>query len=278
MSGRRAIFFAASPILLLYAFQNWDLLALSAGVGGIYLWWTGRPRAAAVAFALGGALKLFPALFIFPLVADGIVRQSRREAWKTAAFGVGFLVLLNLPFALLNASGWWATYRFHADRPPTSSGTAWAVLDKHLGTHTENVLSFAALASALAIITLCLSRPAAVSYPVVEWCAATTAVFVVFNKVSSPQYLLWIVPFLALLPLRSVWWWLLSAIGLLRYAALFGVHDFPLGLHTADDFVHIAVLLQSAALLAYGGAILYRSRLRPAYHVAVAARRGAANA
>ena len=76
------------------------------------------------------------------------------------------------------------------------------------------------------------------------------------NKVSSPQFVLWLVPFLAVLRLGSIWWWLLSAIACLRYAALFGVDVFPVGMHTADRLVHAAVILQAAVLLAYMAAVL----------------------
>jgi uncharacterized membrane protein len=262
MAGVRAIYWTASPVLVLYAFHNWDLLAVTAAVAGLYLWWSGRPLGAAFAFAVGGGFKLYPALFIVPLVCDRLVRRRPSEAMGVAAVGGGTLIAINLPFILINASGWWATYRFHAQRPPTSSGTIWAVLDRSVSTATENLLSFSALALTLAAITVWLfrARPAT-GYPVVEWCAAATAAFVVLNKVSSPQFVLWIVPFLVVLRLGPVWWWLLSAIACLRYAALFGVDVFPVGLQTADRLVRAAVILQAAVLVAYMAAVLIRARV-----------------
>ena len=261
MTDRRAAYWTASPILALYAFHNWDLLAVAASVVGIYLWWSGRSSRAAFVFAVGGAFKLYPALFIVPLICDQLVQRRTRKAAEVAATGFGSLALINLPFILINASGWWATYRFHADRAPTSSGTIWAVLDSTLSTTTENWLAFSCLAASLVVITVgvFLSRPS-IGYPVVEWCAAATAAFILLNKVSSPQYILWLVPFLALLPLRSAWWWLLSAGALVRYAALFGVDVFPLGTQMADRIVHVAVILQAALLVGYMAAILMQRR------------------
>ncbi len=257
MVGGRAVYWTASPILVVYAFQNWDLLPVTASVVGIYLWWSGRPRWAALAFAVGGAFKLYPALFIIPLVCDQLVQRRRGGAAEVGMVGFGSLALINLPFILINASGWWATYRFHADRAPSTSGTIWAVLDRSLSTATENRVSFVLLASALVVITASLfrSRPS-IGYPVVEWCAAATAAFIVLNKVSSPQYVLWVVPFLALLPRRSTWWWLLSAVAVVRYAGLFGVDVFPVGTHTADELVRAAVIFQAALLVVYVGTIL----------------------
>ena len=263
MAGVRAIYWTASPILVLYAFHNWDLLAVTASVAGLYLWWSGRPLPAAFAFAVGGGFKLYPALFIVPLVCDRIVRRRPREALEVAAVGAGSLLLINLPFIAINPSGWWATYRFHAQRPPTSSGTIWPLLDRSVSTATENLLSVSVLAVTLVVITVWLyrSRPA-VGYPVVEWCAAATAAFVAVGKVSSPQFLLWLVPFLAVLRFGSIWWWLLSAVACVRYAGLFGVDVLPVGLHTADRLVHAAVVLQAAILVAYMAAVLIRARLR----------------
>jgi uncharacterized membrane protein len=261
MTARRAAYWTASPILALYAFHNWDLLAVAATVVGIYLWWSGRSSRAAFVFAVGGVFKLYPALFIFPLVCDQLVQRRTSGASEVAATGVGSLALINLPFILINVSGWWATYRFHADRAPTSSGTIWAVLDSRLSTATENWLAFSCLAASLVVITvgLFISRSSS-GYPVVEWCAAATAAFILLNKVSSPQYILWLVPFLSLVPLRSAWCWLLSAVAIIRYAALFGVDVFPLGTHTADRIVHAAIILQAVVLVGYISAILIRRR------------------
>ena len=279
MVGGRAVFWSASPILALYAFHNWDLLAVTASVAGIYLWWSGRPSWAALAFAVGGAFKLYPALFIIPLICDQLAQRRARKAAEVGAVGVGSLALINLPFILINASGWWATYRFHVERSPTSSGSIWVALDGALSTTSENRVSVLALAAALVTITavLACAREEG-AYPVVEWCAASTATCIVLNKVSSPQYILWLVPFLALLSMRSVWWWLLSIIATVRYAALFGVDVLPLGLGTADRLVHATVILQAALLVGYMAAILMQrgnARIAPLPRVLARAATGA---
>jgi uncharacterized membrane protein len=261
MVAVRAVFWTASPILIVYAFQNWDLLAVAASVAGISLWWSGRSRLAAVAFAVGGAFKLYPALFIVPLVVDQLTLRKPRDAAEVALAGFGSLAAINLAFILFNASGWWATYRFHAERAPTTSGTIWSVVDPHLSTATENRASFIALAATLALITAALFRDrSARGYPVVEWCAAATAAFILLNKVSSPQYILWLIPFLALRRTRAVWWWLLSATALVRYTSLFGVNIIPIGTPNADRVVHAAVIAQSLLLGLYIADIVARHR------------------
>jgi uncharacterized membrane protein len=255
--GRRSIWFAAPPMLLLYAFHNWDVLAVTASVVGLYEWRRGRSTTATLAFAVGGAFKLYPALFIVPLILDAYKGRGRGRAIETGAVGFGSLALINLPFILANAGGWWATYRFHEERVATSSGTAWSVLDSSLSTPTENRLSAACIVVGLLAVTMALQRVSreSVGYPVIQWCGAATAMFISLNKVSSPQYILWVLPFLALIVASPAWWGALAVVVTVRYVGLFGVDVFPVGFHTADNLVHVAVVAQTALLLAYAARV-----------------------
>jgi uncharacterized membrane protein len=257
--GTRALYWSASPIFVMYAFHNWDLLAVTASVAGFAAWRSERSWLAAVAFAVGGAFKLYPVLFVIPLVCDQLVsRRSRRGAIVVGATGFGCLALINAPF-LINASGWWATYRFQIERTPADSGGIWYILDRTISTQTENRASFVFFAAALLVITCkpLIDRSGS-SYPVVESCAAITAAFIVFNKVSSPQYMLWLLPFFAMLRLGSIWWFLLSTIAVVRYAALFGVDVLPLGLGTADRVTRAVVVAQALILIGYVVALIGR--------------------
>lgn len=256
MVAIRAALWSASPVLVMYAFHNWDLLAVSASVAGIYLWWSGRPRLAALAFGVGAAFKLYPALFILPVLLDEIAGHRLRRGVETAVVGLGSLALINLPFVLINASGWWATYRFHADRAP-SSGTVWAALSRQLSTTADDRLMLLVLAVALVAISGGLfGHRSTPGYPVVEWCAAATAAVIVVNKINSPQYLLWLIPFLALLQVRAVWWGVLSATALVRYVALFGLGVFPLGTASADRLATAASGLEALLLVLFAASVV----------------------
>jgi uncharacterized membrane protein len=266
MVGRRGLYWAASPPLALYAFHNWDLLAVCAATIGLFAWRRDSPYRAAVAFGIGGAFKLYPALFIVPLVLEQVGRRRFRPGALVGLYGAAPLLVANLPFVIANPGGWWATYRFHEQRVPTSSGTIWAVAYRGISTTTENRLSaLAVLATVLLFTVVFLRRGRRGDYPVLEWCAAITAALVVFNKVSSPQYVLWILPFFALVRVRHLpyLWVALCAIVTVRYGAEFGVGIFGWGTSTANEAAKAAVIGQAVVLVLYIVGILWTLRPPP---------------
>jgi len=64
MTGWRALYFAAAPSVVLYAFHNWDLLVVAATVGAFYAWWRQRYLWAAFLLGVGACLKLYPLFFL----------------------------------------------------------------------------------------------------------------------------------------------------------------------------------------------------------------------
>jgi len=59
------------------------------------------------------------------------------------------------------------------------------------------------------------------SYPVLQTCAALLAAFLLFNKVHSPQYTLWLLPFLVVLRVHIGWWIAYSIADLAVYVGVF---------------------------------------------------------
>lgn len=238
MAGARALYWAAAPSLVLYALHNWDLLAVAAATAGLYLWWSGRSTWAAVLFGVGVCLKVYPGLFLAPLVLDRLVRRDVGGAVLASAAGLGTVAAVNLPFVLVDRAGWETTFVFQEARAAdTSSNSVWFWVYDGFTTAQLNrlvpVLVLLALAVALAVGLWRWRREGA--YPVVQVCAAALVAFLVLNKVASPQYVLWLLPFFALLRVRWGWWAaflvtdLLVYVGVFRwFAALGGVGDVEL--------------------------------------------------
>ena len=226
ITGRRALLWSASPMLLLYAFHNWDLAVVAASVAGFWCWWRGRPVATAVCFGAGGALKLYPLLFLLPLVLDRFHAGDRRGAARAGAAGIATFALINLPLLMLSPSGWMVAYRSLSLRH-ANYDSLWGVLAQvfELDQATITTLSTLALVVVLAAVTWATERRARreIPYPFLPACAALLTGFLLVSKVHSPQYALWLVPLFVLVRVRLGWYALFVAGNLLMYVAIFGV-------------------------------------------------------
>ena len=92
LAGRRvwdAALFALAPTLILHLTTNWDLVATALAGVGLLLWSRSRPMLAGILLGLATATKLYPVLFLVPLLML-CLRAGRVRAWGACA---GALVL-----------------------------------------------------------------------------------------------------------------------------------------------------------------------------------------
>jgi uncharacterized membrane protein len=219
LAGRRvwdAVLVAASPILIFQIFTNFDALATALAIGGLLAWSRRRPTLAGVLIGLGVAAKLYPALFLLPLLVLGVRTGRLAEAVRTAAVAAITWVLINLPVMLLYPRGWSEFFRLNTRRTQDmdsifnviTSFTGWQGLDPGLGFWQPPVVLNAVVA---VLFGLCC---AAIGY--IAWTAPQrprvaqlaflmVAAFLLVNKVWSPQFSLWLVPLAVLaLPHRRI--------------------------------------------------------------------------
>jgi uncharacterized membrane protein len=222
MAGLRALLWAAAPAIVLYAFHNWDLLAVAAATSGFYLWWRGTPAWAAVALGVGGALKMYPLMFLGPLALELAWRKDLFAAARVALAGVGTWVALNLPFMIGGFDGWYATYGFHSQRTANFDSIWYFGWPEWSATRTNVISSGLLVSSFLLILGFSVMRARrSDSFPFLQTCAALLAAFLLFNKVHSPQYTLWLLPFLVLLRVHIGWWIAYSIADLAVYVGVF---------------------------------------------------------
>jgi uncharacterized membrane protein len=216
----QALMVALSPALILNAFVNWDLIAMALTALGIAAWAARRSVWAGVLIGLAVATKFYPLIVLGALLLVCLRAGRMREFAKAFAAAAVAWLAVNLPVMIAALPGW-ATFYIFSENRGADWGSAWYMFEYYsvpgLGNYqlsALNKMSAAALAVAFAAIALLtLAAPRRPRLPQV--CFLLLAVFLMTNKVWSPQYVVWLVP-LAVLA-RPRWWpyllWQLAELG-----------------------------------------------------------------
>ena len=272
LAGRRvwdAALAAASPLVVVHVFTNFDALATAFASGGLLAWARRRPVLAGVLLGLGGATKLYPLFLLGPLLVL-CVRTGTLTFWARAtAAAAATWFAVNLPIALLFPRGWAEFFRLNSDRgadPDSiynviSSFTGWSGFDGPLGPGEKPVILNAV--TALLFLAVCL----AVAYVgmtaprrprVASLCFLVVAGFLLTNKVWSPQYSLWLVPLAVLaLPHRRIlltWMTIDALVWVPRMMYYLGVSNKGL----PEQYFTAAVLLRDLAVIGLCAMIVWQ--------------------
>jgi hypothetical protein len=211
---RRGVAFVAVAPLLVGSIMltRFDLLpaALTAGALAAYL----RDRHGLGWFLLGlaVAVKLF-AVVLIPLAAIWTLRRrGQAEFVRGSAVLVATVAAVFVPFAILAPHGLWESLWGQVSRPIqieslvasvlTTFGHPTAIVSHHsVGIAGHGVLAFVTTVVELAVLLALwgsFARGPVDEERFARFAAAAVCAFVVFGKVLSPQYLIWLVPLLAL--------------------------------------------------------------------------------
>jgi hypothetical protein len=211
----------AAPLALGSVFDtHFDLWPTLLAVGAIAAVVRERPVVSGVLLGLGFAAKLWPAVLVPIAVIHLWRRKGRSAALAHVAAFVAAAAACFIPFAVLAPDGLRAMFADQLDRPlqVESLGAAVLMAAQHLGmrplttlsTHGAQALSGrgAGLAADLstvfegatvvAIWVLFARRRTSDSEGVLLAAAAAVAALVAFDRVLSPQYLIWLVPIVLL--------------------------------------------------------------------------------
>ncbi len=220
--GRRwtALLVALAPALILGAFINWDLIAMSLATLGLAAWAARRQVLAGVLLGLAVATKFYPVIFLGPLLLLCWRAGRMRAFWITAGSAAAAWLVVNLPVAVIAFHGWSQFYRFNAARG-ADWGSIWYFFEAErwpalgsLQLSTLNAVSVAVFAVAALLIAV-LAAAAPRRPRLAQLCFLTLATFLLSNKVWSPQYVIWLVP-LAVLARPRLWsyaLWQLAEVG-----------------------------------------------------------------
>jgi uncharacterized membrane protein len=201
LSGRRrwdAALFALAPGLMLTGTINWDLIAVGLATAGMLAWSRKWHVTAGVLLGLGSATKLYPAFLLIPLLVL-CWRAGRMRQWSQAAGGavIGWLAV-NLPVMIIAPDGWKYFFTFNRDRA-IDLGSIWFAFNHWWDWEPpqKNLVIVALLGAAWLAVAL-LGLMARRRPRFAQLAFLTIAVFILLNKVYSPQYVLWLIPLAAL--------------------------------------------------------------------------------
>ena len=207
LAGRRpwdAAMIGLSPLLLVHAFTNWDLLAVALTTLGMLAWARRRPVLAGVLLGLGIAAKFYPLLLLGALLLL-CLRAGRVRAWAaTATASVLTWAAVNLPVAVLAPDNWSWFFVFSRQRPANPE-SVWNIADSVSGGDLlgplaagqvpdglNTAVTVALLLLAAGVAGLTFAAPVRPRLPQVAF--LLVAGFLLLNKVWSPQFSLWLLP------------------------------------------------------------------------------------
>ncbi|WP_155369220.1 glycosyltransferase family 87 protein [Catellatospora vulcania] len=199
-----AALFALSPVLLVTATVNWDMLAIVLAVAGIWLWAKKYPAAAGVMLGLGMAAKLWPAFLFLPILIVALRSRQYAALVNSVAAGVIAWLVVNVPVMLINFENWRRFLDLNSERI-IDWGTSWYVarhfdpfgleLWGDVPTVTNVSLGLFVLGCVgLLVFGLRVKTPPRLA----QLAFLVVAIFLITNKVWSQQFTLWLLPLLVL--------------------------------------------------------------------------------
>jgi uncharacterized membrane protein len=187
---------AAAPALALAGLINWDLLAVALTAFAMLAWSRKQNAIAGMMLGLAIATKFYPIVFFFPLLLL-CFRARQLKAFAAALAGAVFAwALVDVPIWIASPEGWFRFYYFSRTRG-ADWGSIWYVFSQSLHWNYSagqlNVYEGGTIAIAfMGIGFLALAAPRRPRLPQLFF--LTLAVFLLLNKVYSPQYVLWLLP------------------------------------------------------------------------------------
>jgi len=194
-----AMLFAAAPVLALAWLINWDLIAVAFSAAAMWAWARGRPALCGVLIGLGVATKLYPLFLLGALLVVCLRRRRLRPFLVATGSAAAAWLVVDLP-PLLYGFDQWKQFWVLNELRGADLGSLWLVwqqMGHSVGVGTINAVSsvfFAAVC--LAVLGLGLYARRTPRIPQLAFLVLVG--FLVVNKVYSPQYVLWLLPFAVL--------------------------------------------------------------------------------
>ena len=174
-------------------------------------------------------------------------------------FGTASAVILvtNIPFMLINFGGWAAAFQFQFSRAidATTLSLWWVTFTPFTDIgipEVQRLMMTASTVSTAIAIVLVLSYGwfTGTRRGTVNWlglAGALLCVYLIFNKVNSPQYVLWLIPFFVVLRVK---WIFVAAYFVADIATFFGWYLWNMNTGSVAEFWHVTLIVGVSVRLA----------------------------
>ncbi|GAA1164465.1 hypothetical protein [Nesterenkonia sandarakina] len=255
---------AVSPAVIFGIGINWDIWAVTAMALAILAFQRGAHLSAGVMIGVGVSFKLFP-LFMLGAVLVLVLRRDTGLGFgvflKVLGAAVVSWLILNLPAMALSSSAWSEFFELSAERGAgySSPWYLWQLIAEGRGASGLSATAisgfslglFAAACAGILLLGLRAEHPARM----VQLLFLIVAAFLLLNKVYSPQFMIWLVPLIALAAPRwrdaLIW----QGFQLLHFWAVWMHLAGIVGDHEAQHSFDTALYI--TAVLGHIGATLY---------------------
>lgn len=258
-----ALMVAAAPTVMAAGLINWDMLCVALCSLAVWAWSAKRPAMAGAFIGLGVAAKLYPGLLLIPLAVLCLRSHKLREYAITVGSAVLAWLIPNSALYLRSPGDWAYFYTFNVDRGG-DFGSIWYVMSL-AGIKIPNVNLVNAVLLILGTALICALGLLAPRRPRLGQLAfLLIALFLILNKVYSPQYVVWLLPFVVLARPRWTDYAVWTVAELAYFAAIWGhISQTMLPVGSNQDKIYWAAVLLRVGAQAWLMALVVRDILRP---------------
>lgn len=182
-----------APSFIVYSLYNYDLPAIMFAVLSYYLLTKNKYNGSAISLALGAVIKFFP-VYLLPIF---IINSPKEKRLKYFIVFVITFALCNLPYMISDFSSWAYPYLWQITNNLSHSAreqTYWWILYPYLG-KSLGAISLLLFASLYTYFLIKLKNK-----PIALQIVAILILFLLTDRIYSPQYNLYLLPFLVILP------------------------------------------------------------------------------
>ena len=190
-----------APAVIMSLFINWDMWAVLPSLIAIYYLDKGKSVLSAIFLSVAISAKFYPIVMLLPICILLIKSRKFIEFRNFLVAATATYLFINLPIMISNFSGWSYFYKSSFNRG-VGYGSIWEVFEI-LGLKLDNVNFYYVLSTFFTFILISIFFWRSKNFSNLhEIVFLSVFAFVAFNKVYSPQFVLWLTP-LAVLALKN---------------------------------------------------------------------------